>query len=198
MLVGWCVRRPCENCSSAIERVCCVLCVVVSPPFCHSNNHNRPYLPAPLSLPPPPSRFLVLLFSSPLFSSRSYSRLSPSSRKMLSSKVWAIVGDALNKEKVAHEVLTRLTSCGRTVYVVNPRDASALPSLLSIPNATSVQCVNLIMSPKYSAFVIPEMRTLGIKNLFIQPGAGTPDLIAKAKKEGITVHEGCVLVEMDE
>jgi hypothetical protein len=40
------------------------------------------------------------------------------------------------------------------------------------------------------------MAELGILNVFIQPGAGSPAIVAQAGEKGISVHEGCVLVEL--
>jgi len=40
------------------------------------------------------------------------------------------------------------------------------------------------------------MAELGILNVFVQPGAGTPAILAQATEKGISVHEGCVLIEL--
>ena len=37
---------------------------------------------------------------------------------------------------------------------------------------------------------------LGIKHVFVQPGAGSPEIDALCARAGIAVHHGCVLVEL--
>ena len=58
-----------------------------------------------------------------------------------------------------------------------------------------VDVVDLVINPVKGVGVVEEMAKLGIKNLWIQPGASSPDVLAIAAKHGIAVHEGCVLVE---
>ena len=38
--------------------------------------------------------------------------------------------------------------------------------------------------------------TLGVRHLWIQPGASSPELLARAREGGMSVHEGCVLLEL--
>ena len=102
----------------------------------------------------------------------------------------------MNSEKVAFSVAARLRSAGKTVYVVNPRDPNCYKSLSSCPEATNIEAVNLIMSPKYSPQFVSEMKSLGIKNLFIQPGAASKEIFEIAKKDELDIKEGCVLIEL--
>ena len=44
--------------------------------------------------------------------------------------------------------------------------------------------------------VVEQMAALGIRNLFVQPGAGSKELSSRCEELGIAVHEGCVLVEL--
>jgi predicted CoA-binding protein len=84
------------------------------------------------------------------------------------------------------------------VYRVKPygRPPAEYKSLADIPDARAIECIDLVVNPKMGVDVLRECDTLGIANVWIQPGAGDADLLAEAKKLGIHAHEGCVLVEL--
>ncbi|GMI41655.1 hypothetical protein TeGR_g1721 [Tetraparma gracilis] len=110
-------------------------------------------------------------------------------------RVWAVVGDSMNPLKPAHSVAARYRQFQKSVHLVNPRDERCLPSLSAA--GEKIDAVNLIISPKVGPSIVDEMIALDIKNLFIQPGAGTPEIVEKARGGGIEVLEGCVLVTPD-
>ena len=43
---------------------------------------------------------------------------------------------------------------------------------------------------------VEQMATLGIPKIFIQPGAESPAILALCEEKGISVFQGCVMVEM--
>jgi predicted CoA-binding protein len=99
----------------------------------------------------------------------------------------------MNASKPASSVLARLKSSGKEVYAVNSRDPTCFPTLTAVGNP--IDAVNLIINSKVGAGIVDEMIELGIMNLFIQPGAGSEEIMEKAKAGGVTVRNGCVLVE---
>jgi len=78
---------------------------------------------------------------------------------------------------------------------VNPGNASGsvLGALKDIGEPVDV--VNLVVNPAKGVGVVDEMAELGIKNLWIQPGAGSAEVVQAAARNGINVHNGCVLVQ---
>ena len=115
---------------------------------------------------------------------------------MLAMQSWAVVGDALNEKKPAFAIAEKLRGAGKDVFVVNPREKQerCATALADVPS--SVDVVDLVISPKIGPAIIDDMASLGIKNVFIQPGAGSDEIIAKCATAGISVHEGCVLIEL--
>jgi len=65
-----------------------------------------------------------------------------------------------------------------------------------IPDARSVECIDLVVNPTVGMDVVDDCQALGIWNLFIQPGAGSKELIDKARGKDMSVHEGCILLEL--
>eukprot|EP00667_Euglena_gracilis_P026429 EG_transcript_31783 len=122
-------------------------------------------------------------------------RAASSGADMLALPRWAVVGDALNEAKVAHQVAARLRAKGKEVHVVNPREKDGrCPT--SLRDCPPVDVVDLIIHPALGLAVIDEMAAAAIPNVFIQPGAGSEEIIAKCEKAGIAVHQGCVLMEL--
>lgn len=52
------------------------------------------------------------------------------------------------------------------------------------------------MNPTMGMKIVDECEALEIRNLFIQPGAGSAELIEKALGKEMSVREGCVLIEL--
>ncbi|GMH96823.1 hypothetical protein TrVE_jg2469 [Triparma verrucosa] len=118
---------------------------------------------------------------------------------MLQSRVWAVVGDVMNPIKPASQVVQRLIANNKQVYRVNPRapEEPCFANLALCHQQEPIEAVNLIISPKVGPAIVDDMISLGIPNLFIQPGAHPgEEAISKAIAAGITVREGCVLIEM--
>ena len=116
---------------------------------------------------------------------------------MLAKRTWAVVGNH-GKNPVVDQLTERLRQNDKLVYRVNPygRPPAEYKSLADIPDARAIECIDLVVNPKMGVDVLRECDTLGIANVWIQPGAGDADLLAEAKKLGIHAHEGCVLVEL--
>ena len=119
-----------------------------------------------------------------------------SGAEMLGMQSWAVVGDALNEKKPAFAIAEKLRGAGKDVVVVNPREKEArcATALGDVPGAIDV--VDLVISPKIGPQIVDDMAALDIKNVFIQPGAGSDEIMQKCASAGISVHQGCVLVEL--
>jgi predicted CoA-binding protein len=118
---------------------------------------------------------------------------------MLSQKVWCVVGDVLNPEKVASRIGPKLLTCGKEVWYCNPSSKtvetdSLKTCLADIP--ASIDVINLIIHPIKGKEIVAEAAKLGVKSIWIQPGADSPEIIELCKQADIEVHQGCVLVEM--
>ena len=116
---------------------------------------------------------------------------------MLKKKVWAVVGNH-GKNPVVGQLTERLRSHGKEVFRVNPynKPPAEFSSLKDLPDPESVECVDLVVNPTMGMDVVEQMAALGIRNLFVQPGAGSQELSSRCEELGIAVHEGCVLVEL--
>ena len=115
---------------------------------------------------------------------------------MLAMQKWAVVGDALNENKPAFRIAKKLQDAGKDVHIVNPREKTERCARALYEIDSSIDVVDLVISPKIGPRIIDDCASLGIKNVFIQPGAESDEILEKCSQAGISVHQGCVLVEL--
>lgn len=77
---------------------------------------------------------------------------------------------------------------------MNPYQGENLKSVLDQNDLKRLEVVNLVVNPYLGASVVEECAVLGVKNIFIQPGASSPELLAQCKQAGIQAQNGCVLM----
>lgn len=117
----------------------------------------------------------------------------------LAGDSFAVIGASTNRAKYGNKVLRSYIQNGRRVYPVNPRaeeieGLKAYPSLADLPE--KVHGVSIITPPKITEQLVQEVIDLGIKHIWMQPGAESDAAIATARDAGINVIGGdaCVLV----
>ncbi|MDF2546044.1 CoA-binding protein [Anaerosolibacter sp.] len=117
-------------------------------------------------------------------------------QEMLNEKRWAVVGDVLNPSKFAHIIKNRLINNQYDVFQVNPRSQSpeVYRSLGEIKE--SIDVIDLCINPRTGLDIVKEADTLGIKKIFIQPGAESEEIIDFCKENNLQYYLGCVLVEL--
>ena len=120
--------------------------------------------------------------------------------EMLEKQSWAVIGDVLHPTKPARAVAERLEAEGKTVSRVNPRgypdsDGILFKDLRAAHAANKVDVIDLIINSRDGLVQMQQAAELGIKAVWIQPGAGSAEILALCKENGIAVYEGCVLIE---
>ena len=106
--------------------------------------------------------------------------------------------DCAWQAKVAPRIVKRLRDVGRTVHLINPRDTSGqcYASLSkAIVDGAKIDAVNLVISPLVGRDVVEDMWRLGIRYLFVQPGADADFVLQRGRELGLEVQTGCVLVD---
>ena len=117
----------------------------------------------------------------------------------LSAESFAVVGASTNRDKYGNKVLRVYQQNNKPVYPINPRaeeieGLKAYPDLASLPEMP--HGVSIITPPTITEQVVNEAVALGIKHLWLQPGAESAKAVAYAQENGVnTVAYGpCVLV----
>lgn len=112
---------------------------------------------------------------------------------------FAVVGASTNRDKYGNKVLRCYLQHGKEVYPINPRadqieGVRCFPALDKTPKLPGA--ISVITPPKITEQVVEEAAKLGIDWIWMQPGAESPEAIAKAEGLGLRVIAGgpCVLV----
>lgn len=120
-------------------------------------------------------------------------------KSFLEEGPWAVVGASSDREKYGNKVLRCYQQHGRKVHPVNPRadeveGLRAYPSLEALPE--KVAGVSVITPPKVTEAVVQDAIRAGVKRIWMQPGAESPEAVAAAEAAGLEViaDGSCLLV----
>ena len=117
----------------------------------------------------------------------------------VNERAWAVVGASTNPAKWGHRIYKALKESGYRVYPVNPRAAQidgdiCYPSVANLPEKPGV--VDVVVPPKIGLAVAEEVAAAGIERIWFQPGAESPENVARARELGLkTIADACALVE---
>lgn len=117
----------------------------------------------------------------------------------LNGQPHAVVGASTNRDKYGNKVLRTYIQADRPVFPINPRateieELTAFADLSSVPQ--DIHGVSIITPPAITEKVVEEAGRLGIKHLWMQPGAESEAAVSRAEELGINVIGGdaCLLV----
>ncbi|MFQ6085800.1 MAG: CoA-binding protein [Candidatus Bathyarchaeia archaeon] len=119
-------------------------------------------------------------------------------RKFLNKRnVIAVVGASRDPKKYGNYVYRELKKAGYRVYPMNPSSEKILgdksfPSLGDLPIKPDV--VDIVVPPAISKKVVRDCVRLGIKNVWMQPGSESDDVIKFCMDNGISVVHGSCIV----
>ena len=118
----------------------------------------------------------------------------------LAGNSFAVVGASSDRAKYGNKVLRSYIQAGRRVFPVNPaageiEGLAAYPELAALPER--VHGVSIITPPAVTAGIVEQAARLGIRHVWMQPGAESAESIRRAGELGLNlIHSGpCVLVK---
>lgn len=110
-------------------------------------------------------------------------------KEVMKQHVFVVVGDTLNEEKYAAKIKKEMLEKGYTVYAVGKE----LASINDVPEEIDV--IDLCIHPAKGLKLMQECKK-PFKNIVIQPGAESEELIAYLKEQNLPYINGCLLVGM--
>ena len=119
-------------------------------------------------------------------------------RVLDAGNVFAVVGASRNPEKYGHKVFRDLLEAGYEVYPVNPKAEEVLghkcyPDLKSLPKKPDV--VVFVVPPKVTESLASQCVELGVKIVWMQPGAESEEAIRTLEEAGVKVfHNVCIMI----
>ena len=116
-------------------------------------------------------------------------------KEMMKLKNWVVIGDVVTEGKYANKILNRFKDKGYLVSGVSHKEGREVyDSLYRVPHA--IDAIDLCVNPKHGINYLKEALELGIKNVLIQPGAESEEILGFCKENNINVIENCALVQL--
>ncbi len=119
----------------------------------------------------------------------------------LAGKRFAVVGASRDRAKYGNKVLRAYLQNNREVVPINPNSHEveglrSFPDLKSLPD--SVDAISIVTPPAVTKHAVQQAIELGIKNIWMQPGAESDESVAYAERTGANVIAGgpCALVAL--
>ena len=119
--------------------------------------------------------------------------------RFLSADAFGVVGASTDRAKYGNKVLRCYQQNNRRVIPVNPRAESVegLPCVASVADLpTEVKSLSIITPPQITEQVVEQAIAHGIENIWMQPGAESPQAVARCEEAGINIiaDGSCLLV----
>jgi predicted CoA-binding protein len=116
----------------------------------------------------------------------------------INGKRIAVVGASRNKEKFGNTAFAELAARGYQVFPVHPA-AQEIAGARCYPNLTAlrgqVDGALVVVSSEQAASVLREAAAIGLKNVWLQQGAESPEVLTLARDLGLNlVAKKCVLM----
>ncbi len=119
--------------------------------------------------------------------------------EFLSAKTFAGAGASANRHKYGYKVFRALLDSGREVYPLNPiaEEIEGQRAYTRIANLPSVpESISIITPPEITRSVVADAIAVGVKHIWMQPGAENAQASESARQAGINVIDdgSCILV----
>ena len=110
----------------------------------------------------------------------------------------AIIGASNLRHKYGNKAVRAYLRQGWDVYPVNPRSATieglpAFASILDVPLA-ELDRVSIYLPPEVGLQVMDEVARKPSKEVWLNPGAGSAELVQRGKQLGLKLVLGCSIV----
>jgi predicted CoA-binding protein len=110
----------------------------------------------------------------------------------------AVVGASTDRSKYGNKAVRAFREAGFDVYPVNPRAARveglrAYPDLDALPVDT-LDRVSLYVPPAVGLAVLEQVARKRVGEVWLNPGAESPELVARAEAMGLNVVQACSIL----
>lgn len=112
----------------------------------------------------------------------------------------AILGASTNREKFGNKSVRAHQRAGYRVFPVNPKggeiEGLAASTRLAEIGVAPLDRVSVYLPPPIALAALDEVAEVGCKELWLNPGCDTPEVIARAKQLGLPVVAACSIVDV--
>ena len=116
-------------------------------------------------------------------------------------KTVAVIGASSDRTKFSNKAVRAFARQGYTVIPIHPRETEvegfkAYPSVLDVPGA--IDMATLYLPPALGLKVVEEIAKKRIADVWINPGADGPDVVARARELGLKPNVACSILGVGE
>ncbi len=109
----------------------------------------------------------------------------------------AILGASADRAKFGNKAVRAFLRRGYRVFPVNPKlpeveGVPAFPSITAVPERPDL--VSVYLPPAVVLKVLPEIAAKGCDELWLNPGAESPEVLAEAERLGLNVVQACSIL----
>jgi predicted CoA-binding protein len=127
------------------------------------------------------------------------SSLTPTAKTVTPRRVVAVIGASNNRRKFGNRAVRAYLEQGYTVIPINPREREveglhAYASVLDVPG--HIDLASFYVPPEIGESVIAEVVQKGVGEVWLNPGADSDALIARARALGIRPIVACSIVAL--
>jgi uncharacterized protein len=113
----------------------------------------------------------------------------------------AVIGASSDRSKFGNKAVRAFLHHGDTVVPINPREPEveglkAYPTLLDVPG--QIDMATFYVPPRVGLVLLDEVVKKGIGEVWFNPGADSPELMAKARGLGLHAVAACSIVAIGE
>jgi predicted CoA-binding protein len=117
------------------------------------------------------------------------------------SKVVAIIGASSNRSKFGNRALRAYERQGYTVLAINPNEQEVeghrtYASVLDVPGRIDIAAV--YVPGHIGVKVLEQLAAKGIPEVWLNPGADTDEVVAKARELGLNTIQACSIIAIGE
>jgi len=112
----------------------------------------------------------------------------------------AVLGASADRSKFGNKSVRAHQQQGYTVYPVNPKadiieGLQAYKSLAEVPPG-KLDRISVYLPPQVGMAVLPEIAARGCKELWLNPGSDSDELVEAARAKGLNVIQACSIVDV--
>jgi len=112
-------------------------------------------------------------------------------------KTAAILGASADRNKFGNKAVRAFRQQGCTVYPIHPKHSAieglpACKSILDLPVRPNL--VSVYLRPPVLLKILPDIAARGCDELWLNPGAESPEVLAEAERLGLSVIQACSIV----
>jgi predicted CoA-binding protein len=117
------------------------------------------------------------------------------------AKTVAVIGASSNRNKFGNKALRAFEHQGYIVIPINPNEAEVeghrtFASVLDVPG--SIDMATVYVPASVGIRVMDDLAEKGIPEVWLNPGADDPEVVARARELGINTIQACSIIGIGE